>query len=41
MIIDIPDGKQLVFPETRQVINFDCGSNALASMLVYGGVEEC
>ena len=40
MIIDIPDGKQLVFPETRQVIYFDCGSNALASMLVYGGVEE-
>ena len=40
MILDIPDGKQLVFPETRQVINFDCGSNALASMLVYGGVEE-
>ena len=38
MILDIPYGKQLVFPETRQVINFDCGSNALASMLVYGGV---
>ncbi len=40
MLIEIPDGKQLVFPETRQVINFDCGSNAMASMLVYGGVEE-
>ena len=40
MLIDIPDGKQLVYPETRQVFNFNCGSNALASMLVYGGVEE-
>ena len=34
MIIEIPDGKQLVYPETRQVRDFDCVANGLASMLV-------
>jgi ABC-type bacteriocin/lantibiotic exporter with double-glycine peptidase domain len=32
--------KILEFPETRQVFNFDCGSNAMASILVFAGVEE-
>jgi ABC-type bacteriocin/lantibiotic exporter with double-glycine peptidase domain len=32
--------KVLIYPETRQVFNFDCGSNGLASTLVYAGVEE-
>jgi ABC-type bacteriocin/lantibiotic exporter with double-glycine peptidase domain len=32
--------KILVYPETRQVFNFDCGANGLASTLVYAGVEE-
>ncbi|MGO8690651.1 MAG: hypothetical protein ACLQLG_13595 [Thermoguttaceae bacterium] len=30
----------LPYPETRQVFCYDCGANALASMLVYAGVEE-
>jgi hypothetical protein len=32
--------KILEYPETRQVFNFDCGSNGLVSMLVYAGIEE-
>ena len=32
--------KIITIPETRQVFNFDCGSNGLASTLVYAGVEE-
>ena len=28
------------YPETRQVFNFDCGANALVSILVFAGVEE-
>lgn len=32
--------KLLVYPETRQVTNFDCGANALVSVLVYAGLEE-
>jgi len=32
--------KNLTYPETRQVFDFDCGANALMSMLVYCGVEE-
>ncbi len=30
----------LPYPETRQVYNFDCGANALVSVLVYAGVRE-
>ena len=30
----------LEFPETRQVFNFDCGANALVSVLVFAGLEE-
>lgn len=32
--------KVLTYPETRQVYDYDCGSNSLMSMLVYCGVEE-
>ncbi len=32
--------KILTYPETRQFYAFDCGANALMSMLVYAGVEE-
>jgi ABC-type bacteriocin/lantibiotic exporter with double-glycine peptidase domain len=32
--------KLLEFPETRQVFNFDCGANALVSVLVFAGLEE-
>jgi len=32
--------KTLVYPETRQFYAFDCGANALMSMLVFAGVEE-
>jgi len=32
--------KVLSYPETRQTFTYDCGSNALASMLCYGGAEE-
>ena|SRR5208282_3719762 len=32
--------KVLTYPETRQVFDYDCGANALMSMLVYCGVEE-
>jgi predicted double-glycine peptidase len=32
--------KILPYPETRQVYNFDCGANALVSLLVYAGVRE-
>jgi ABC-type bacteriocin/lantibiotic exporter with double-glycine peptidase domain len=32
--------KLIAYPETRQACNFDCGSNALVSMLVYAGIEE-
>ena len=32
--------KLLVYPETRQTFNFDCGANALMSLLVYAGIEE-
>ena len=28
------------YPETRQTFNYDCGANALLSMLVYSGIEE-
>jgi ABC-type bacteriocin/lantibiotic exporter with double-glycine peptidase domain len=28
------------YPETRQTFNYDCGANALMSMLVYSGIEE-
>jgi len=30
----------LEYPETRQTFNFDCGANALVSMLVFCGIEE-
>ena len=32
--------KIIPYPETRQVFNFDCGANALVSVLVFAGVEE-
>ena len=32
--------KVLPYPETRQVYNFDCGANAMVSVLVYAGVRE-
>jgi predicted double-glycine peptidase len=32
--------KTLVFPELRQVYNFDCGASALQSVLVYYGIED-
>ena len=32
--------KVLSYPETRQVYDYDCGSNSLQSMLVYAGIEE-
>ena len=32
--------KLLSYPETRQTFNFDCGANALVSMLVFCGIEE-
>ena len=32
--------KIIEYPETRQVTNFDCGANALMSVLVYSGIEE-
>lgn len=32
--------KVLIYPETRQVYGYDCGANALMSMLVFAGVEE-
>ncbi len=32
--------KIIEYPETRQVFNFDCGADALTSMLVYAGIEE-
>lgn len=28
------------FPEIRQTYNYDCGANALVSLLVYSGIEE-
>ena len=28
------------YPETRQVFSFDCGANALVSVLVFAGLEE-
>ena len=32
--------KLIDYPETRQVFNFDCGANALVSVLVFAGLEE-
>ncbi len=32
--------KIIEYPETRQVFNFDCGANALVSLLVFAGIEE-
>ena len=32
--------KIIDYPETRQVFNFDCGANALVSVLVFAGLEE-
>ena len=32
--------KVLIYPETRQVYDYDCGANSLMSMLVFAGVEE-
>ena len=32
--------KIIEYPETRQVFNFDCGADALTSMLVYAGIED-
>jgi len=32
--------KLIEYPETRQAFNFDCGANALISMLVFAGLEE-
>jgi hypothetical protein len=32
--------KILVYPETRQTFNYDCGANGMMSMLVYAGIEE-
>jgi len=32
--------KIIPYPETRQVFNFDCGANALVSVLVFAGIEE-
>ena len=32
--------KILSYPETRQTFNFDCGANALVSLLVFTGIEE-
>ena len=32
--------KIIEYPETRQVFNFDCGANALVSVLVFAGLEE-
>ena len=28
------------YPETCQVFSFDCGANALVSILVFAGVED-
>lgn len=30
----------LPYPETRQVFSYDCGANALVSVLVFAGLEE-
>ena len=32
--------KIIPYPETRQVFNYDCGANALVSVLVFAGLEE-
>ena len=32
--------KVIEYPETRQVFSFDCGANALVSVLVFAGLEE-
>jgi predicted double-glycine peptidase len=32
--------KIIRFPESRQVYSYDCGSNALQSLLVFAGIEE-
>ena len=32
--------KVIEYPETRQVCSFDCGANALVSILVFAGMEE-
>ena len=32
--------KILIYPETRQIFDYDCGANGIMSMLVYAGVEE-
>ena len=32
--------KIIAYPETRQVFSFDCGANALVSVLVFAGLEE-
>ena len=32
--------KVIDYPETRQVFSFDCGANALVSVLVFAGLEE-
>ena len=32
--------KIIPYPETRQVFSFDCGANALVSVLVFAGLEE-
>jgi ABC-type bacteriocin/lantibiotic exporter with double-glycine peptidase domain len=32
--------KIIEYPETRQVYNYDCGANALQSLLVFAGIEE-
>jgi ABC-type bacteriocin/lantibiotic exporter with double-glycine peptidase domain len=32
--------KIIPYPETRQVFYFDCGANALVSVLVFAGLEE-
>ena len=32
--------KIIEYPETRQVFYFDCGADALVSLLVFAGIEE-
>ena len=32
--------KVIDYPETRQIFSFDCGANALVSVLVFAGLEE-
>ena len=41
LITDFPKNMKIIaYPETRQVFNFDCGANALVSVLVFAGIEE-